>query len=447
MPTTHPVIVVPGITAAYLRDFYPLPPETIWAVIRKDYARASLHPDDPRFEAREPALVRPDQLYEIVYRELVEELRFNLSARADDPVPVYPFSYDWRQPLARTEDELAAFIDEVIDRTALMRNYHADPTYRGAIRVNLVGHSMGGLVIAGYLERFGADKVHRIATLGTPFRGSFEALIKMVTGTADLGGPVPSSREREAARLTPALYHLLPGPDTGIERERGARLPRSPFNPAFWQPSIVETIAEYIRLHGRAPPRTATARSREAKRLFRALLALAAEHRARIEALDLAQRDFDPARWLAVVGVDAETRVAMRVERDADGAPVFRLRSRHRMNLWRAREGDRRLTGDGTVPFRGAVPGFLPYESLVCVSPRDLRYWEIGNRVVGMAAELHGILPTINMVHRLLVRHLTGAPDRRGNTWGRRPPGVGANEWRPPVWPLRDRSGEDLADA
>ncbi len=447
MPTTHPVIVVPGITATYLKDHYPLPPETIWAVIHKDYARAALHPDNPTFEAREPALVRPDQLYQIVYRELIEELRFNLCACADDPVPVFPFSYDWRQPLARTEEALAEFIDEVIDRTALMRNYHADPAFRDAIKVNLVGHSMGGLVVAGYIERFGAGKVHRVATLAAPFRGSFEAIIKMVTGTAELGGPVPSSREREAARLTPALYHLLPGADTGIERQQGARLPRSPFNPGFWQPSIIDTIAEYIRLHGRAPSRSASARSREAKRLLRTLLDLAAAHRARIEGLDLSARDFDPARWLAIVGVDTETRVRMRVERDADGAPIFRLRSRHRMNRWRTPGADRHLTGDGTVHFRGAVPTFLPYESLICVTPRDLGYWELGNRALRVAAELHGVMPTINMVHRLLVRHFTGAPDRRANTWGRRPPEVGANEWRPPVSPLRDRSDEDLEPA
>ena len=60
MPSSHPIIVVPGVTATYLRDLYPLPPETIWAVIRKKYDRVKLHPDNLRYEARQPAVVRPD---------------------------------------------------------------------------------------------------------------------------------------------------------------------------------------------------------------------------------------------------------------------------------------------------------------------------------------------------------------------------------------------------
>ena len=42
----------------------------------------------------------------------------------------------------------------------------------GAVRLILVGHSMGGLVIRAYLRRHGADKVQRVVTLGTPYGGS-----------------------------------------------------------------------------------------------------------------------------------------------------------------------------------------------------------------------------------------------------------------------------------
>src|SRR5262245_23251902 len=100
-PPPDPVIVIPGSTAPCLRDRYPVSPELIWAVLTKNYERAVLHPDDPalRYELREPARVTPGQVYEVAYKELIEELRFNLTPRADQPVPVYPFGYDWRQPL------------------------------------------------------------------------------------------------------------------------------------------------------------------------------------------------------------------------------------------------------------------------------------------------------------------------------------------------------------
>ena len=436
MPIPAPVIVVPGVTATYLRDLYPLPPETIWAVIHKDFDAAQMHPDDVRYEARQPAAVRPDQLYEITYKELIEELRYNLSESEEKPVPVFAFGYDWRHPLSITEDRLAEFIDEVIDRTKLLRHYHKDG-YGDAPKVNLVGHSMGGLVVAGYVERFGADKINRIATLATPFRGSFEAIVKMATGTDSIGGSVPSSREREAARLTPSLYHLLPSFETGLEVEPDAGLPKSTFDPALWQPSILDTITSYIERHAVDPGRNKTARRAQGEVLFKALLDEASGHRKRVDKLKLADKEFEPNRWLCVVGVDAKTRVRMRVEVNG-GKPIFRLSSKDRQNQWDENDFEtKKLTGEGTVHFMGAVPGFLPYESLVCVTPDDYGYWELGDFAATKAGGFHGILPNMNMLHRLLVRHFTGRGDPKGNTWGRPAPGVSTDEWRPVVSPLK----------
>jgi pimeloyl-ACP methyl ester carboxylesterase len=171
MALPDPVIVVPGITANYLQDQYPLPPEDIWTVLSLDYERAALHPDNLSYEAGEPALVRTGQLYEIAYKELINELRHNLSPSADLPVPVYPFAYDWRQPLEAIEAQLDAFVQEVAARTLLLTHYVRDG-YRSRGTVSLVGHSMGGLVIVGYLERAGQrSRVRKVATLATPYRG------------------------------------------------------------------------------------------------------------------------------------------------------------------------------------------------------------------------------------------------------------------------------------
>jgi hypothetical protein len=59
---SYPVIVVPGITATYLRDDYVLPPDFPWTMLTKKYERITLHPDDLRFESTEPARVQPDQV-------------------------------------------------------------------------------------------------------------------------------------------------------------------------------------------------------------------------------------------------------------------------------------------------------------------------------------------------------------------------------------------------
>lgn len=422
----HPVIVVPGITANYLRDEYPIPPDIVWAAITKEYERVALHPDNLRFEATQPARIVPDQLVEVAYRQLVEELRYNLRTREDLPVPVFPFSYDWRQPLDAIELALAAFVEEVIARTKLLRHYDQDG-FADDPKVNLVGHSMGGLIIAGYLERAGKNsRAAKVATLASPFQGSFEAVIKVTTGTANLGPSPPSSREREAARLTPSLYHLIPSFANGLAIDPG--LPQTTlFDSALWQPSIIETIKSYIQLHGL----NKSDRDAQARQLFAGLLKAAQDHRARLDGFKLDKAGLVAADWLCVVGVDSVTRVRLAIKKVRNAAE-FNLTSDDRDNRWAKDEPpeQQRLTGDGTVPFEGAVPKFLSAANLVCVKPDDFGYWELRDRALIAAAGFHAILPQMNMLHRMIVAHFTGRADRHGNIWGRPAPGVSPSDWK-----------------
>jgi pimeloyl-ACP methyl ester carboxylesterase len=449
MALPPPVIVVPGITATSLVDQYPLPPEIVWSVLTKEYERIRLHPDNIKFEANQPARLVAAQILEIAYKDLVNELRHNLSEREDKPVPVYPFGYDWRQNLEVAETELGEFVKEVIARTKLMRHYADDDYARNPV-VNLVGHSMGGLIIAGYLasavERGEKPPVSKVATLASPFRGSFEVIIKTVTGTADLGTSAPSSREREAARVTPGLYYLVPSMTNGLEIDDGLSA-KSLFDPDLWQPNILKTIGEYVRLYAVDPGRKSE-RDKQAEELFKAMLDAAKQHRNKLESFKLQKAGLKNADWLAVVGVDSETRVRLAIEKGAGGKPEFNLQSSDRKNLWSSKPpatgpDNRYLTGDGTVPFEGAVPGFLTRENLVCVSPGDYGYWEIKDRLLTQVGGFHGILPNMNLVHRLVVRHFLGSTDRHGNTWGRRAPGVSKQAWDPAIANLEDKTEKD----
>jgi pimeloyl-ACP methyl ester carboxylesterase len=431
MPPSYPVIVVPGITANYLTDEYPLPPEIVWSVMTNDYERASLHPDDLRFDAQEPAQVRAGQLFEVAYKELIEALRHNLRDRADVDVPVFPFSYDWRQPLYIIEQQLEAFIEEVIARTGLLRSYY-EAGYLADPKVNLLGHSMGGLIIAGYLQAAtGRPKVAKVATLASPFQGSFEAVIKISTGTANLGTSAPSSREREAARVTPGLYHLIPSFQNGLvfPPDFPPNWTRSLYAPETWQPSILDTIGEYVRLHGRSQVDPAG----QAAALFDRLLAEAKQHRDRIDGMTLVPTGLTSSDWLCVVGVDSTTRVRLSLRMSA-GKSDFNLQSSDRTNLWKDPDkANQRLTGDGTVPFEGAIPKFLALENLICVTQDDFGYWEVIDSTLASFAGFHGIMPNMNMLHRLIVAHFTGRRDTHGNIWGRPAPGVAVADWKPAV--------------
>ena len=434
MDTIPPVILIPGITGTYLRDEYEIPPDRVWGLIEHNYVRVALHPDDPRYEALEPARVRADSIFEVAYKEIIQELRYNLCPTEEEPVPVYPFAYDWRLPLEIIEKQFADFIDEVIARTKLIRHY-AEKGYAGNPTVNLIGHSMGGLIIAGYLDKKKGDaRVSKVVTLATPYKGSFEAVIKIATGTANLGTDSPQSREREAARLTASLYHLLPDIRDAIEVDDPA-FPKSFFDPGLWQHNVIKSVLAYVQKR-----MAALNQEEKAQELFAKFLEAARAYRTRIDNFDLSQTNLETNDWLCVVGVNSNTRVRMRIT-NANGAPLFDLSSKYRLNEWRKDKANPtawRWTGDGTVPFEAALPNFLPLENIVCVTPDDYGYWEVQDKLAAGVAGFHAIICNMDMLHRMIVRHFTGRPDMGGNTWGYPAPGVHAKNWKPPI-PMRSK--------
>ncbi len=424
----NPLIVIPGITATSLNDEYPLATRELWSmVLRKEYRRLALHPDDLRYETIEPADVRVGRLFSI-YNDLIEALRFELSPKADYPTPVFAFPYDWRMDLRQSAAELADFVEEVIARTRLLRHYTG---YEAIEQVDLVGHSMGGLVVCEYVSQFGnARRIGKVVTLGTPFLGSIEAVVKLTTGMGNLSGDKPSERERETARSIPAIYQLLPSYPKAVVDQNGENI--SLFDPANWQPSIVGSLAEYVRLHSVKDFKPVKRMKERAAEILDSLLDAARSHRETVQKLKPTNASLSLENWLAIVGIGAKTRVQLTVK-GLSGKPRFEISEEQYIDEWRE-DPNSKETGDSTVPLAGAIPPFLPQEQLVCVSPNDFSWIEVGDRTLMAAAGLHAALPTMNLVQRLIVRHLR--PEFRGEVWGRRVPGT--NNWSPPIPGLRE---------
>jgi pimeloyl-ACP methyl ester carboxylesterase len=433
----NPVIVIPGITATGLRDEYPINAERVWTLISKKYDRVGLHPDDLRYELDEPARVVPDEVWSLPYSELISELRHDLSPKRDQPTPVYPFPYDWRQPLEVTCGQLAAFVDEVIGRTKLMKHYNAgNPSWADNPKVDLVGHSMGGMIATGYIKDYGPDaRVGKVATLGAPFGGSLEAVLKLATGEGSPGGEKTAQRDREMARLTPGVYHLLPSFKGAIRDAQGRS--KSMFRIENMQPGTWKSIAEAIRLG--SPD--ASNRTERAKVVLSGLLKQAGDYVKKIADENLlVNAGMSADDWLCVVGVDERTRTEARIGRKY-GSARYDLDSFERRNKWN--DSDRRLrvqTGDGTVPYLGAKPAFVPVESLVVVKDDDFAtLGELGDRVLEGASGLHGMLAKMNLVQRLVISHFKGG--KFGRVWGRRAPDIEPGlPWSPPIAGLEERS-------
>ncbi len=425
----HPVIVVPGIMGTSLHDDYPLKTADLWTmVLNKDYHRISMHPDNLKYEAVEPSRVYAGRLFSI-YNDLIEALRYDLSAKADEPTPVFAFPYDWRRDIRETAKEFAAFVDEVLARTKLLRRYRG---FESVNKVDLVGHSMGGLLICEYLHQFGDRKlIGKVATMGTPYLGSMEAVVKLTTGLGNLSGERPSERERETARSTPAVYQLLPSYDfCAYEEKKRAQKQLNLFDLKNWQTTILESLAEYVRLHSVEVIADDQNRLARAADILTGLLADAKSHRDNVRNLKLTKmrNGLSANSWLAIVGVGEETRQSVRVDREGKW-------TRFSLDVDAGgKQARNRLTGDGTVPLHGAIPPFVPEEKLVAVDRKGFGAFEFGDRLLLQAAGLHAMLPTMNLVQRLVIKHLRPAFNGRFDG-AKRLPGV-RKRWTPPI-PIR----------
>ncbi len=76
----------------------------------------------------------------------------------------FEFYYDWLQPL----DNLAGQFKSYLENTVL----YGKPANT---KVNLVGHSMGGMVARTYAQNYGVDRINKIVTSGSPHQGAIPA--------------------------------------------------------------------------------------------------------------------------------------------------------------------------------------------------------------------------------------------------------------------------------
>ncbi|MEO1513185.1 MAG: hypothetical protein AAFU70_14025, partial [Planctomycetota bacterium] len=135
----------------------------------------------------------------------------------------FQFDYDWRRDIADAADLLGQFIEESAAYAAEQRG--AD----GPVKVDIVAHSMGGLVARYYLRYgrqplpedgslpeltwAGADYVGRVVIVGTPNFGSSVSLDQLTDG---FRLPFLPSFSPQILGTMPAIYQLLPRTRHGV---------------------------------------------------------------------------------------------------------------------------------------------------------------------------------------------------------------------------------------
>ncbi|MET7485523.1 hypothetical protein [Streptomyces sp. NPDC005538] len=148
------------------------------------------------------------------------------------------FPYDWRLSVRRNAHRLAARVEPAL---AAWRARTGGPT----VRTVFVAHSLGGLVARYYLDVLGGSRHARsLVTIGTPYRGSVNALTSLHGGLAPRLGRLSDPFTR-LARSMPSLHQLLPTWRCLV----GADGLRSPLGRARVSGVDEDLAADALRLH------------------------------------------------------------------------------------------------------------------------------------------------------------------------------------------------------
>jgi pimeloyl-ACP methyl ester carboxylesterase len=250
-PDRVPVILIPGLLGSRLaraRDGVEVWPGGTRKLLTSDYQDLALRVDPDTLEPMDDGLV-PSGIFEGAvgkdfYGRLMQELRVAGGYRLMRPgrpvvqqrARLYVFTYDWRQDNVKTVQKL----DELIEQ---IRRDYSDPN----LRVDVVAHSMGGLVVR-YFERYGRvdvldgnsftvtglgrSKLRRVVLLGTPNQGTVTAAHKFLNGYRVGFSALPT----EGVATMPSTFQLFPHPLVDwVVNVSGRQLDFDIFDIGFWR--------------------------------------------------------------------------------------------------------------------------------------------------------------------------------------------------------------------
>lgn len=247
-----PVVLIPGVFGSRLLDpdsGEELWPGNVWRVAFSDYADLALQANaagDQALPSRlVPSGIAEQTLQQDYYRPILQTLtQYGGYQRMTPGTPVqdrqerrlYVFAYDWRLDIVDNVRALHALVQ------AIQTDY-GNPQQQ----VDIVAHSMGGLIARYYLRHgsedvlngqamhvtmAGADTVNKLILLGTPNFGSVGSLHAFISGQR-VGG-------RSLSPLTlatfPSGYQLFPHPlNTWLLDTQGQAVNADVFSPLTWR--------------------------------------------------------------------------------------------------------------------------------------------------------------------------------------------------------------------
>ncbi|HEY8041605.1 MAG TPA: alpha/beta fold hydrolase [Polyangiaceae bacterium] len=172
--------------------------------------------------------------------------------------PVYGFNYPWFARIHGNARRLARFVEEVRRET-------------GADRVDLVAHSLGGLVALDYMHEAGLDRVRRLVTIASPHAGvAWRGPIVGACGPEMREGG-DFLRERVLRAVPPTCLSIYSSHDNVVHPPRTSRLaarggrdhevPHLAHLSILFHPEVARAVVGFLSATGPPRPRSSGSRS------------------------------------------------------------------------------------------------------------------------------------------------------------------------------------------
>ncbi|MBI2034067.1 MAG: hypothetical protein HYT13_03150 [Candidatus Liptonbacteria bacterium] len=222
----EPVIIVPGITGSKLNLETSLFTTTAWIDLVKlidplDLWLSDLELPSSGIPAQPPnPQIRPiDILRKIIISlgliqpEVFDYTETLISKLTDsgyiEGQDLFVFPYDWRLGISDVSEKFERHVREIVAQTRTNK-------------VDIIAHSMGGLLAKEYIRRFGGSFVHQLVLVGVPNFGAPKAFKTLAFGD-DLSIPgLNPSAVKSVSQNFPSIYQLLPSANYFVSSTSGS---------------------------------------------------------------------------------------------------------------------------------------------------------------------------------------------------------------------------------
>lgn len=210
----NPVIIIPGIMGSYLNEKDS--GDEVWPNVTKmflsyndSYLDNLILPIDgvpDNGDVTSGNIIRKISDNDF-FDGLIKELEGN---GYKEGIDLFVLSYDWRRNI-----NYSAGGEATIDKNTLISKISEVLSKTGAEKVDLVAHSMGGLVVKQYMKEFGTEKIGKFIDVATPHLGAPKAAkILMYGDNMDIAYLdsyiLNQNRVKIISQNMSSVYELLP---------------------------------------------------------------------------------------------------------------------------------------------------------------------------------------------------------------------------------------------